>query len=689
MSTLITLGVVAALAVALAIPGIPAAILMGRRRTLHIAPTIALGLFLGLGIVLVIVVGLVHLDAYTTPIFVVVLAAVSAGLWLGALVTRPTIRRPKFTPAGAVLGIVVTAGMFLRTDPIYFIYQTADFGEYVNRANSVAAGGSFGEWFLNLFPAALSVPSLIFGSIHTVDAMPLLGLLLVIGIAAISHRLGFPPWATVVAAFIASFHIVPVWFSEFPASEMLSAVLLTGMLVVLAAAITERSTAAAVAAGSFGFLLAIARANAMLLAPIVVLASITAIMLIDKEALKTTTRFIWAFFAASIVGFFYDITFNFPYFVEFQLGLFFPDSMIRAVARLRDPLVAIAVGIILGAAVWGLIVAARWISDRQNLARWLSTYLPLGLLAGVFVFIAVRALSGNYTSPGGKILILGPVLLVLAIAGVVMGAFARHRMPPERWVVYWIATVAAVAFAGLQAVRLGLPVNEAAPYFLYWQRYYVSEVFPIAVVLALWPLELLIAGAGRFVHAQRWRRLAPVAAAVFVMALVGVEALGPNVTVASGTMFKDSYETIAELDRLTSDPPNAPIIYIGSNNLPEGWFWVNTSRLIALPLAETFGRRLVANDEPREPDLQPTDIGLVDILTMLDTDTVYLITDLEAVPDGTVLAANGWEMSEAGAVNVTIERLPWERDKTASEQRYVSTTLELQVYKLTRTSSGG
>ncbi len=688
MSTLITLGVVAALALLLAIPGIPAAILIGRRRTLHIAPTIALGLFLGLGIVLVIVVGLVHLDAYTTPIFAAALAVVGAGLWLGALATRPAIRRPKFNSAGAVMAAIVGVGVLLRTDPIYFIYQTADFGEYVNRANSVAAGGPFGEWFLNLFPAALSVPSLIFGSIQTVDAMPLLGLLLVIGIAAISHNLGFPPWATVVAAFIASFHIVPVWFSEFPASEMLSAVLLTGMLVVLTTAITDRSTAAALAAGSFGFLLAVARANAMLLAPIVVLASIAAIVLIDKEAMKTTTRFIWAFFVASLVGFFYDITFNFPYFVEFQLGLFFPSSVTQPVARLRNPLVAIAVGIILGAAVWGLFVVARWIADRQNLARWLSTYLPSGLLAGLFVFIGWRALSGNYTSPGGKVLILGPVLLALAIAGVVMGAFSRRRMPPERRVVYWIATVVAIAFAALQAVRLGLPVNDVAPYFLYWQRYYVSEVFPIAVVLALWPLEMLISGSGKFVRAQRWRRFAPVTVAVVVMALVGIEALGPNVTVASGTMFRDSYETIAELDQLTSDPQNAPIIYIGSNNLPEGWFWVNTSRLIALPLAETFGRRLVANDEPREPDLQPTDTDLAEILGMLDTDTVYLITDLQAVPDGAVLAADGWEMSEAGAVTVTIERLPWERDKTASEQRYVSTTLELQVYKLTRTSSG-
>jgi hypothetical protein len=582
------------------------------------------------------------------------------------------------------MAVIVGAAVFLRTDPIYFIYQTADFGEYVNRANVVAAGGSFGDWFLNLFPAVLSVPSLIFGANHTVDAMPLLGLLLVVGIPAISHKLGFPPWTTVAAAFIAAFHIMPVWFSEFPASEMISAVLLTGMLLVLATAVADRSTVAAIVAGSFGFLLATARINATLLAPIVVLSCIAAVTLIDKDSVRTTTRFIWAFFTTSLLGFLYDITFSSPYFVEFQLRFFFPQSVTDAVARLRNPLVAIGVGVILGVALWGIMAVAQRNADRRNAGRWVSTYVPLSLLIGLFLFIAWRALSGSFAAPAGKVLILGPVLISFAIAGVLMGALRQHRMPPERRIVYLIATVAVIAFVALQSIRLGLPDHDVAPYFLYWHRYYVSEIFPIAVVLALWPLEMLMTRTWKVPRPDRWLRMAPVTVAIVFMALIGVEALGPNLAVASGSMFEDAYETIADLDRLTSDPADSPIVYLGSNGLPEGWIWGNTARLIALPLEETFGRLVVGNRGPREPDLQLSELQLVGILQSFGVDTVYLITDSQTVPDGALLAERGWTVSDIGVVKIPIYRLPWDRDKSASEQRYVSNDFYLHVSRVDR-----
>lgn len=684
MSTLITLGVIAVLMLLLAIPGIPAAILISRGKTLAVAPTVALGLFLGLGIELAIVLGLVHFGAYTSPIFALAITVLSIGLWAAVLARPPRMLRPTFTPPGSAVAVIMGAAVLLRTDPIYFIYQTADFGEYVNRANVVASGGTFGAWFLNLFPATLSVPSLIFGSIHTVDAMPVLGLLLVIGIAAISHKLDFPPWATVVAAFIAAFHIVPVWFSEFPASEMLFAVLLTGVLVILTFAVAERSTTAALMAGSFGFLLAVARANAMLLAPVIVLASIAAIVLTDKDSAKIVTRFIWSFFAASLVGFFYDITFNFPYFVESQLGLFFPESVTEAVARLQNPLIAIGAGIALGVIVASMIALAYGIANRQNLARRLSVLMPPILLAVLFVFIARRALTQSYVSPAGQILILGPVVIGLAIAGVIIGAFLLPRMSSERRITYWIATVTAIAFAGLQAVRLDLALNNVAPYFLYWQRYYMSEIFPVAVILLLWPLEILMTRSMGFVRSDRLRRLAPAAVAVLAMSVIGIEAVGPNLAVASGSMFRDSYETIAELDQLTSDPPDAPIIYIGSNDLPDGWFWPNTSRIVALPLADTFGRQVVGIQKPREQDLEPSEAELNRILDALGVDTVYLISDRESSPDEAVYTSTDWAVSQVGAVDVTIERLVWDSDTAVRDQRYVSTTLRLLVYRFVR-----
>ena len=684
MSTLNTLGIVAALAVLLAIPGIPAAIIVDRRRPLSIAPTLVLAQFLGLGVVLTIVLGLVQFDVFTTPAFAGATIVITTGLWAGALRSSPSFHLPKATLAGGAMAVIVGGAVFLRTDPIYFIYQTADFGEYVNRANRIAAGGGFGEWFLDLFPAALAVPSLIFGSIHTVDIMPLLGLLVIGGIAAISDRLGFSSWITVAVAFVAAFHILPVWYSEFPASETLSAVLLVGMLLALVTAVTDESTLAAVVAGSFGFFLAVARANAVLLAPIVLLAAITALILMDKRGAKTTTTFIGAFFVASTAGFLYDIHFSYPYFVDFQLGLFFPSQVIRAVTALQNPGVAALAAVFAGAVTWALVALARWIASREDLARRLSAILPLAALSVLAAFIIFRAISGDYTSPAGKILILGPLLIGLTIAGIVMGSFDLSRSRPERRVVYWIATLGVIAFVGLQSMRLGLPNNDVAPYYLYWQRYYMSEVFPLALLLALRPMEWLMDWISAAMPNERWKRIAPITVVVGVMLVIGIEAIGPNLAVASGTMFDESYEVIAELDDMTSDPEDAPIVYLGSNEFPEGWFWLNTSRLVALPLQETFGRDVVGNQGPREPDLHLTTEELTGLINSFDVNRVFVITDLQTVPDGEILASRGWDMRWVGDVDVTIERLPWVRGTNLSEQQYATTTLELQVYEMNR-----
>lgn len=684
MSTLNTLGVVATLVALVTISGLPAAILVDRRRPLRVAQTLALAQFLGLGIVLVVVLGLVHFGMFTVPWLMTAIIIVTAGLTVGAVRSTPQIRPPRFTLAGGVTAIIIGAAALLRTDPIYFIYETADFGEYVNRANRIAAGDPFGEWLLNLFPAALSVPGLIFGSIHTTDLMPVLGLLLIVGIAAISDRLAFSPWITATVTFVSAFHILPVWYSELPASETLFAVLLVGMVLLLVTAVVEAATAGAVIAGGFGFLLAIGRANAVLLAPVVVAAAIISIVALDKRSARTTIGFIASFFVASSAGFFYDLTFNSPYFVDHQLGLFFPSSVLEAVALLSNPFVAVVVTATGGLFLWGLVHAARWIARRAAFARRLSTVLPLSLLAGLALFIGLRALSGDYASPGGKILVLGPLLFVLTIAGILLGAFDRSTDHPERRSVYWIATFVVIAFTALQAVRVDLPDNDVAPYFLYWQRYYLSEIFPLALLLSLLSLERLTDAVVRFVPGERVRRLAAVAVAVVMMAIVGIEAIAPNLAIASGSMFDTSYESIADLDRMTSEPEDALIIYLGSGDLPEGWFWPNTSRLVALPLSETFGRDVIGLRSPREPDLRLSGDELANLLDTKEPDRIYLITDYFEQPDTDALASRGWDAHLIGSVEVTIVRLPWDADTRAEDQRYVTTTLDLDVYEMNR-----
>ena len=313
----------------------------------------------------------------------------------------------------AILG----GAIVLRTDPIYFIYETADFGGYVNIANQLAGGGSFGGWFLNLFPAGLSIPAVLFGTAHTVALMPLLGLLLIVGLAAVSRTLGFSPWTIVTVAFITAFHIVPVWFSEFPASETLAAVLLVGLVLLLSTAIRIHSTTMAYVAGSFGFFLGISRMNSLLLAPVIVFAAIAAMTVMNKEDARIATRFLSVFYASTVVGFFYNLTYS-PRYFTFQLDLFFPESVSNAVADLSNPMLTIALAVVVGAIGFGAIALARWLSAHQDLAWRLSVAASVGVVVGLMAFILIRALSGNYAAPAGKVMILGFLVVGLALGGV-------------------------------------------------------------------------------------------------------------------------------------------------------------------------------------------------------------------------------------------------------------------------------
>lgn len=120
--------------------------------------------------------------------------------------------------------------------------------------------------------------------------------------------------------------------------------------------------------------------NSILLVPIVLLATVVALVLMNEKASRIVSRFIGVFFAASYVGLFYNIRFSSPYFVDDQLGLFFPDFVPRAVDRLGNPLIAVGIGCVFGALVWGLIALARTIASKPGLARRASSFLPLGWL---------------------------------------------------------------------------------------------------------------------------------------------------------------------------------------------------------------------------------------------------------------------------------------------------------------------
>ncbi|MFM8971738.1 MAG: hypothetical protein ACKOOG_03675 [Actinomycetota bacterium] len=199
-----------------------------------------------------------------------------AVVWLGAWVVvlgrggPPFVRiaRPDAV-AGAVAAIAAVA-VVLRHLPAYFIFMTGDMGEYVNRANVLAAGGGLVDSFPHGFTVFLAMTAELLGRSRTVAGVPALGVLLVLGVAAYARVARLRTVAVLTAALAVALHPVAVWFSLFPVSESLYATLLVAVLVLLATARAERSVRYAVVAGIAAGLLLVVRGNGLLLAPIVV-----------------------------------------------------------------------------------------------------------------------------------------------------------------------------------------------------------------------------------------------------------------------------------------------------------------------------------------------------------------------------------------------------------------------------------
>lgn len=78
---------------------------------------------------------------------------------------------------------------------------------------------------------------------------------------------------------------------------------------------------------------------------------------------------------------------------------------------------------------------------------------------------------------------------------------------------------------------------------------------------------------------------------------------------------------------------------------------------------------------------------LGELLAEVDVDRVFVVTDAETVPDAGALATTGWDVVDVGSLELTIERLPWLPDTGPGDQRYVSTTLGLMVFEVTRQGS--
>jgi hypothetical protein len=506
---------------------------------------------------------------------------------------------------GVVLAVLVGVALLIRQGPSYFIFQTGDMGEYVNDANILVNKGVLSASFPHGFTLFLSGTHLLFGPTHTVAGVPALGVMLVLGVVAYGRAVALHPVAVLAITAIVVAHPVTVWFSLFPVSESLYAVLLVAALYLVAQARARVSYGYAALAGLTMGVMLLVRGNAMLLAPIVVVALLASAAVDDERILAVQRVFSVVALVALAGAYAYDVRYPRHYFVTTQLNSILPRKVFRLADRVRllnaSPALVVAVALGLVAVLGAALLVTRYVRPRvidRTVAFWRVAYaaaIGSTLLALVFVHRAglVDAMAR-----------WGPVLVGLTVLG--LAALVARPGRTVDGVNGWLLVLVVCSYSLLFAARV--PMSKPSAYYLYYDRYLFSEVLPAALLVAAVGVHTIIATYRSVVRARVAVRIAIVALAV-VAALAFVPDLAETHRVTKYPLLGDSYQTIDRLDALTRVAGIGAVVYSSPVKKPTGWFFPNTYRAFALPLVQTFRRVVVGlpkgafdPDEPRDPD---------------------------------------------------------------------------------------
>lgn len=674
------LAATAAFFVVTVVPGLPVALWITRRSPPPAAVTGALAV--GSGVVVWFVIGLVavHQHWFTLPALGVAGAAVTAA---GALLARAEWARLRLArpgPAAIVALAVAGVAVALRARPVYFAYQVADFGEYVNRANRLAGGGEFGGWFVNGFPLVLGESSLLLGEARTPDVMPFLGLALIGTLAAILLVAGAGRWTVIAVAAVLAVQVHFVWFSVFPASEGLYALLLALSVLIGALGVRGRDPWSAVPAALVGFAMVVSRGNGLVHLPVVCGALVVAVLLTDRDGLPALRGYLAATAAGLWVGTLYDARFNSAYFLDTQAGQRLPGPVGDAFTGVDRPVTAAAftVGVVaVVAGCWwmgvglGRLIGAGAPRDRAAAARAVAAaVLVLGALGLHLLVFDQRTWSPRYEALGAAAWIGLPVAVAV---------WVRHRAESaldgvQRFLIGF-PLVVAVILGTFQVSRLRKSATVDAPWFLYWDRYFFSEVVPMLVVAAGTAVAVLMARSS-----ARSRRVV-VAVGLIVAGAALVDTAAPTANAVEHEMFAGTYEELAAVDALLGEP--LPVVYDGLDDVPAGWFWPNSSRVLAEPLAETFGHRILNRAGALADDPDPSERDVAALLAGVGADAGYLVQ---------VNGADRWDTpwgrevrgEEIGRVLIRIERLDGLSRVRPEDQAWITSDLFVRVVRVSR-----
>jgi hypothetical protein len=630
---------------------------------------LAIGLLVQISIA-IIALRTAHFSLTALGVMTLVIAGSGVAIAVARHVQWPRMDRPWLL---VTLALVVVA-LFLRRHPSYFLWESGDMGEYVNRANRVADGANLVQSFPHGFTMYLASTRALLGEAHTVAGLPALGIVLLLGTIELARRLRLRLGAVLLIAVVIVIHPVAVWFSQFPASEALYAPLLISALYFLVRARVESSTASGVVSGLLFGLMLIVRGNAILLAPILVVA-LFASAAADSDATYRVQRSATAAALASLsVAYCYDVHYPHAYFVQKQMTLFLPKFAFDAADRLKlfdtTPVLiivliaALAIVLFLADRVRRLVHRAV---ESSEVRFWRVAYGAVVVITVVaFVFIKRSGLVDGLER-------WDALLLILALAGGVLVAINPGRHVDGTIGFFILCGIA--AYTVLFAVRL--PTPRSHPYYLYTDRYLFSEVLPLALVLATVGAHAVIEGIAHLQHRVRLARAVAIAALVFVGAGL-IPPAAETWQISGQTLFGDAYGTMHRLKELAGGEGKTPIVYSGVKQVPAGFFFGNTYRVFAMPLNETFGRRIVGtnfkNDHP-DPIFDPASARAA--LGRAGLSSGYLVDLRDA---GAQPFPDDEHTRYVGTIDYSIPVLNRSLDR--SKERFHDVRVQLDVYAL-------
>ncbi|MGI9608824.1 MAG: hypothetical protein ACR2NL_00875, partial [Acidimicrobiia bacterium] len=482
-----------------------------------------------------------------------------------------------------IIAVIAAVGLWLRRDPVYFLGDWSDFGEYVNRGNAIADGGTPGGFFPPLTETYMALGHLVFSQQYAMVIVPVISVMTGLFVAGVSGSLTGSRAAAALSGSLFAVHPVVVWFGRLPTSEVgfgLLSTILAYQLIRASQGGRAWPVSLTVAA------MVVSRPNGLVL--VLPFTAIIVVAALSSSRWDHWARTIGPFVLGWISGFLWLANFDLFRSVVATFGGEFGVDTTSLSEQLSSPgwQAAIVIGMLLYWVVLSRLWAPGWTTDN------LVPVLVGGTVVASFIVVVIA----------GRLFLLRDGLSSLGYATLILGLLGGIALLADR-TVSMPGLTAVLAPATLWSLVYAFQFDETVPHYiyLYWERYLYPNVTLGVLVLA----GGLAATIERVTTSDTARSTIALAALVpaAVVAVISVPQYQlQHHTAYHGDGFYDALQAIA-----ADIPEGATVAY---NGVPAELIWeryffffANTYRVIANPLRQTFEVSFTnLPGEPTAPD---------------------------------------------------------------------------------------